>query len=199
MPAIQTASSPLTSSRRVKVAIPTNRSTGSITRAKATNRVSKFVAWPTRARATAVADTTDRNRPARLNDSFQLSERVASRLQCSVERIWSARGSSRGRPPPAAIMPVPGPAARSAGGIRSSMADGPPLRTSRIGPEDTRPTDRSVARRLPTSAARTSVTGMAAQAPDARRALVLHDRPLLADLIELTLNHGLFVVRAAES
>jgi DNA-binding response OmpR family regulator len=33
----------------------------------------------------------------------------------------------------------------------------------------------------------------------ARRALVLHDRPLLADLIELTLNHGLFVVRAAQS
>jgi len=32
---------------------------------------------------------------------------------------------------------------------------------------------------------------------DARRALVLHDRPLVVDLIELTLNHGLFVVRAA--
>ena len=30
---------------------------------------------------------------------------------------------------------------------------------------------------------------------DARRALVLQDRPLVADLIELTLNHGLFVVR----
>jgi two-component system, OmpR family, alkaline phosphatase synthesis response regulator PhoP len=30
-----------------------------------------------------------------------------------------------------------------------------------------------------------------------RRALVLHDRPLVVDLIELTLNHGLFVVRAA--
>src|SRR3954447_3184516 len=97
------------------------------------------------------------------------------------------------------MLPVSGPAARSAGGIRSSMADGPPMRTSRIGPEDTRPTDRSVARRLPTRAAPTSVTGMAAQAPDARRALVLHDRPLLADLIELTLNHGLFVVRAVES
>lgn len=31
---------------------------------------------------------------------------------------------------------------------------------------------------------------------DARRALVLHDRPLVVDLIELTLNHGLFVVRS---
>lgn len=34
---------------------------------------------------------------------------------------------------------------------------------------------------------------------DARRALVLHDRPLVVDLIELTLNHGLFVVRAARN
>jgi DNA-binding response OmpR family regulator len=32
---------------------------------------------------------------------------------------------------------------------------------------------------------------------EARRALVLHDRKLVVDLIELTLNHGLFVVRAA--
>ncbi len=30
----------------------------------------------------------------------------------------------------------------------------------------------------------------------ARRALVFYDRPLVVDLIELTLNHGLFVVRA---
>ena len=34
---------------------------------------------------------------------------------------------------------------------------------------------------------------------EARRALVLHDRPLVVDLIELTLNHGLFVVRAARN
>ena len=34
---------------------------------------------------------------------------------------------------------------------------------------------------------------------EARRALVLHDRPLVVDLIQLTLNHGLFVVRAATS
>jgi DNA-binding response OmpR family regulator len=31
------------------------------------------------------------------------------------------------------------------------------------------------------------------------RALVLHDRPLVVDLIELTLNHGLFVVKAAHN
>jgi DNA-binding response OmpR family regulator len=34
---------------------------------------------------------------------------------------------------------------------------------------------------------------------DERRALVLHDQPLVADLIELTLNHGLYVVRRATS
>jgi DNA-binding response OmpR family regulator len=34
---------------------------------------------------------------------------------------------------------------------------------------------------------------------DAHRALVLHDHALLVDLIELTLNHGLFVVRAART
>jgi PleD family two-component response regulator len=32
---------------------------------------------------------------------------------------------------------------------------------------------------------------------EARRALVLHDRQLVVDLIELTLNHGVFEVRAA--
>ena len=34
---------------------------------------------------------------------------------------------------------------------------------------------------------------------EARRALVLLDRPLVVDLIRLTLNHGLFVVRSARS
>jgi DNA-binding response OmpR family regulator len=38
-----------------------------------------------------------------------------------------------------------------------------------------------------------------ARPDEARRALVLHDRPLIVDLIELTLNHGLFVVRAARN
>ena len=40
---------------------------------------------------------------------------------------------------------------------------------------------------------------MSTHPPEARRALVLHDRQLVVDLIELTLNHGLFVVRAARS
>jgi two-component system KDP operon response regulator KdpE len=34
---------------------------------------------------------------------------------------------------------------------------------------------------------------------EARRALVLHDRHLVVDLIELTLNHGVFVVQAARN
>ena len=36
-------------------------------------------------------------------------------------------------------------------------------------------------------------------AKEARRAVVLHDRQLVVDLIELTLNHGVFVVRAARN
>ena len=34
---------------------------------------------------------------------------------------------------------------------------------------------------------------------EVRRALVLHDRPLVVDLIQLTLNHGLFVVRGTDN
>ncbi|HUG29089.1 MAG TPA: response regulator transcription factor [Candidatus Limnocylindria bacterium] len=40
---------------------------------------------------------------------------------------------------------------------------------------------------------------MSREMNEARRALVLDDRPLVVDLIELTLNHGLFMVRAATS
>jgi DNA-binding response OmpR family regulator len=39
---------------------------------------------------------------------------------------------------------------------------------------------------------------MSATPLEARRAMVLHDRPIVVDLIELTLNHGMFVVRAAK-
>ena len=38
-----------------------------------------------------------------------------------------------------------------------------------------------------------------AQPEEARRAFVLHDQALVVGLIQLTLNHGLFVVRAAQS
>lgn len=36
-----------------------------------------------------------------------------------------------------------------------------------------------------------------AREPEANRALVLHENPVVVDLIRLTLNHGLFVVRGA--
>jgi DNA-binding response OmpR family regulator len=42
-------------------------------------------------------------------------------------------------------------------------------------------------------------TGAEAPSDEARRALVLHDRQAVVDLVELTLNHGLFVVRAVHS
>jgi DNA-binding response OmpR family regulator len=38
---------------------------------------------------------------------------------------------------------------------------------------------------------------MTVQHDESRRALVLHEQPLVVDLIGLTLNHGLFAVRAA--
>jgi DNA-binding response OmpR family regulator len=46
-----------------------------------------------------------------------------------------------------------------------------------------------------------AVTETRTKAPEveAHRALVLHDRQLIVDLIELTLNHGLFVVRSARN
>jgi DNA-binding response OmpR family regulator len=43
------------------------------------------------------------------------------------------------------------------------------------------------------------VDAVAPRSDESRRALVLHDRQLVVDLIELTLNHGLFVVRAASN
>jgi DNA-binding response OmpR family regulator len=42
-------------------------------------------------------------------------------------------------------------------------------------------------------------SGMNPAELEARRALVLHDRPLVVDLITLTLNHGVFAVRAANN
>ena len=45
----------------------------------------------------------------------------------------------------------------------------------------------------------TAVHRMEPQTGEAHRALVLHDRQLVVDLIELTLNHGLFIVRAART
>src|SRR6476661_3912257 len=47
-------------------------------------------------------------------------------------------------------------------------------------------------------AVRRAVRGMTSEAePAARRVLVLHDQTLLVELIELTLNHGIFEVHGA--
>src|SRR6185437_10718855 len=48
----------------------------------------KAVAWATRASATTAAESTVMNIEARLKTSFQVMLRVASKLQCSVARIW---------------------------------------------------------------------------------------------------------------
>ncbi len=44
-----------------------------------------------------------------------------------------------------------------------------------------------------------SVEGLEAPAPEVRRAILLVDVPIVADLVQLTLNHGLFVVRTARN
>lgn len=44
-----------------------------------------------------------------------------------------------------------------------------------------------------------TVHDQSTMADEARRALLLLDRPIVVDLVELTLNHGLFVVRAASN
>src|SRR5207247_10448178 len=64
-----------------------NKTTGRITRAKSENDSPNPVAPPTRPNATIAPERVVRNIPARLNDSFHASERDASRLQCSVDRI----------------------------------------------------------------------------------------------------------------
>jgi two-component system KDP operon response regulator KdpE len=45
----------------------------------------------------------------------------------------------------------------------------------------------------------TADTQLNSQQPSARRALLLHEHPLVIDLIQLTLNHGLFAVRSAQN
>jgi hypothetical protein len=51
------------------------------------NPVLKSDVCATRASAITFADSTERNIWARANDSLQVWDRVASRLQCSVDRI----------------------------------------------------------------------------------------------------------------
>ena len=66
--------------------------------ANARNVVPNPVPCPTRASATIAPASAESSMPARVNASFQASERVASRPQCSVARIWRrSAGESRCR------------------------------------------------------------------------------------------------------
>ena len=107
-----------------------NSATGRITYAKSVKDSPNPVAPPTRPNETIAPDSVVRNIPARLNDSFHASERDASRLQCSVERICnriageaSAVGSaSPRRGPGAGSFPIP--AVRSNIVAPNSLEDG---------------------------------------------------------------------------
>jgi two-component system alkaline phosphatase synthesis response regulator PhoP len=61
--------------------------------------------------------------------------------------------------------------------------------------EDFEPDARNTA--IPAMRSALSAVEVSSHDVEARRALVLHDRPLIVDLIQLTLNHGMFIVSAA--
>src|SRR5437867_3701914 len=110
-------------------ATPMNSTTGRMTRAKSVNPSPNADACATSAKATIAPVRVVRNIPARLNDSFQASERDASRLQCSVDRIWSRIA---GDTPSAIAAPLGGtgagsapiPGARSKDIMRTSLPAG---------------------------------------------------------------------------
>jgi hypothetical protein len=82
-------------------AFQTRSTTGSNTSAKAVKPAPNRDVCATRASAITLADSTERNICARANDSLQVWDRVASRLQCSVDRICTrsaADTSPRGVP-----------------------------------------------------------------------------------------------------
>src|SRR5438552_1410607 len=113
MPDTQRASSRFAWTRRVYVPTPRKKTTGRSTSEKTLNASPNVDAWATSASATTLPDSADRNMLDRLNDSFQVSERVASRLQCSVARIWSRTATGRA----VAESPVPGGISLATGGI----------------------------------------------------------------------------------
>jgi hypothetical protein len=71
------------------VATPMNSMIGRMTSSKSVNPSPNADACATSARATIAPVNVERNIPARLNASFHASAREASRLQCSVDKIWS--------------------------------------------------------------------------------------------------------------
>ena len=148
MPMMQVASYQFAAPSRMYVVTPTNSTTGRMTNAKSLKPSPKCDAWATRASATIAPDRAERNIPARLNDSFQASDRVASRPQCSVDRIWSRIAGVIPSDPAAGGPVVPaGGGAGSAGGGTERSNDIWLLATLRFRPvgrhdDDTSTTDR---------------------------------------------------------
>src|SRR5256885_2839928 len=98
----------------MNVARPMKSTTGRVTSANSVKASPKADACATSASATIAPERIERNIPARLKDSFQASDRDASRLQCSVARIWSrsdadalAAATWPGAGPGSAPIPVP--------------------------------------------------------------------------------------------
>src|SRR5262245_5224173 len=91
MPATQYRSSLLTWLTRMNVATPRNSVIDRTISANTTNSGPNPVAEPTSASDTVAVDSDVRNIDVRENDSFQLIDRVASRLQCSVVRSCTRR------------------------------------------------------------------------------------------------------------
>jgi hypothetical protein len=70
--------------------MPSRNTTGSSTSASVVVWAPKPVASASSARAMIEADSTVRKTVARLWASFQISDRAAIRLQCSVPSNWAA-------------------------------------------------------------------------------------------------------------
>ena len=79
--------------------MPRRNTTGSSTSASVVVWAPKPVASASSASAMIEADSTVRKTVARLCASFQISDRAASRLQCSVARIGRRAARAGGRPP----------------------------------------------------------------------------------------------------
>ena len=93
MPTTRPKSSAPVAFRRSVVVSPTSSTTSNTGSANRRKAGPKSVAWATSASATMAAESTVRNMPARVKISFQVIERVASRLQCSVARICTRTAS----------------------------------------------------------------------------------------------------------
>src|SRR5919106_6411508 len=91
--------------------MPRSSTTGSTTSASVVVCGPKPVASARKASAMIDADNTVRKTVARLIASFQINDRVAIRLQCSLERIAAASGPNGRSPTPPAVVVNESPSA----------------------------------------------------------------------------------------